>query len=77
MQYFSYWITRSYVRISPVYRNLTEIIELEVSVPLLVDVPRRWVMFPLQYPRVYGLYNKHMASFWTAEEIVLSQDTKD
>merc|ERR1719218_466455 len=54
-----------------------EFIELEKSDPLLMDNPRRWVMFPIQYPAVWEMYKKHEASFWTAEEIDLSQDTKD
>merc|ERR1712014_548410 len=51
--------------------------ELEKSDPLLVENPHRWVMFPIQYPEVWEMYKKHEASFWTAEEIDLSQDTKD
>merc|ERR1711967_209306 len=51
--------------------------ELEKSDPLLMDNPHRWVMFPIQYPAVWEMYKKHEASFWTAEEIDLSQDTKD
>merc|ERR1719316_1211008 len=51
--------------------------ELEKSDPLLMDNPHRWVMFPIQYPEVWEMYKKHEASFWTAEEIDLSQDTKD
>merc|ERR1712187_178713 len=39
--------------------------------------PRRFVMFPIQYPEVWEMYKKHEASFWTAEEIDLSQDNKD
>merc|ERR1712039_286740 len=35
------------------------------------------VMFPIQYPQVWEMYKKHEASFWTAEEIDLSQDNKD
>merc|ERR1712099_200017 len=58
-------------RISEEYR------ELEKSDPLLVENPRRWVMFPIQYPEVWEMYKKHEASFWTAEEIDLSQDGKD
>merc|ERR1712178_245511 len=54
-----------------------EFTELEKSDPLLMDNPRRWVMFPIQYPAVWEMYKKHEASFWTAEEIDLSQDTKD
>jgi len=51
--------------------------ELEKSDPLLMDNPRRFVMFPIQYPEVWEMYKKHEASFWTAEEIDLSQDNKD
>merc|ERR1719172_488624 len=45
--------------------------------PLLRENPGRWVMFPIQYPEVWEMYKKHEASFWTAEEIDLTQDTKD
>jgi ribonucleoside-diphosphate reductase subunit M2 len=34
-------------------------------------------MFPIQYPEFWEMYKKHEASFWTAEEIDLSQDYKD
>merc|ERR1712091_442387 len=51
--------------------------ELEKNDPLLLENPQRWVMFPIQYPEVWEMYKKHEASFWTAEEIDLSQDLKD
>jgi len=51
--------------------------ELEKSDPMLVENPRRWVMFPIQYPAIWEMYKKHEASFWTAEEVDLSQDNKD
>jgi len=51
--------------------------KLEESDPLLMDNPRRWVMFPIQFPEVWEMYKKHEASFWTAEEVDLSQDNKD
>jgi len=51
--------------------------ELEKSDHLLKENPNRWVMFPIQYPQIWEMYKKHEASFWTAEEIDLSQDTKD
>merc|ERR1711971_909734 len=51
--------------------------ELERSDPLLMENPQRWVMFPIQYPEVWEMYKKHEASFWTAEEIDLSQDNAD
>merc|ERR1712113_1270488 len=39
--------------------------------------PKRWVLFPIQYPALFEMYKKHEASFWTAEEIDLAQDNKD
>merc|ERR1712188_315540 len=51
--------------------------ELEKLDPLLRENPRRFVMFPIQYPEGWEMYKKHEASFWTAEEIDLSQDVKD
>jgi len=64
-------------RAAPLSRISAEFRELEKSDPLLVENPTRWVMFPIQYPQVWEMYKKHEASFWTAEEIDLSQDTKD
>jgi len=64
-------------RAAPQSRISAEFRELEKSDPLLVENPKRWVMFPIQYPQVWEMYKKHEASFWTAEEIDLSQDTKD
>jgi len=49
----------------------------DVNEPLLRDNPNRYVMFPLQDMEIWDMYKKHVASFWTAEEIDLSQDTKD
>merc|ERR1712093_256213 len=51
--------------------------ELEKNDPLLMENPHRCVMFPIQYPAVWEMYKKHEASFWTAEEIDLSQDLED
>merc|ERR1712216_191615 len=34
-------------------------------------------MFPIQYQDVWEMYKKHEASFWTAEEVDLSQDARD
>ncbi|CAK9098473.1 Ribonucleoside-diphosphate reductase small chain (Ribonucleotide reductase R2 subunit) (Ribonucleotide reductase small subunit) [Durusdinium trenchii] len=51
--------------------------ELERSEPLLQENSRRWVLLPIQYPKVYEMYKKHVASFWTAEEIDLARDMAD
>jgi len=61
----------------PVSRISAEFRELEKEDPLLKENPRRWVLFPIQYPGIYEMYKKHEASFWTAEEIDLAQDSKD
>merc|ERR1712079_655030 len=58
-------------------RISTEYKALEAHDPLLRENPQRWVMFPLHFPEVWEMYKKHEASFWTAEEIDLSQDNKD
>merc|ERR1719413_338116 len=62
---------------APVSRVSAEFRELEKADPLLKENPRRWVLFPIEYPAVYEMYKKHEASFWTAEEIDLAQDAKD
>ncbi|KAJ7177018.1 ferritin-like superfamily [Mycena filopes] len=42
--------------------------------PILTPTTRRFVLFPIQYPDIWDMYKKAQASFWTAEEIDLSQD---
>ncbi len=44
---------------------------------LLTENPQRFVLFPIKHNEVWKMYKKHMASFWTAEELDLSADTKD
>lgn len=36
----------------------------------------RYVLFPIRHQQVWRMYKKHMASFWTAEEIDLVEDVK-
>jgi len=49
----------------------------DLQEPLLQENPNRYVMFPIQDQAIWDMYKKHVASFWTAEEIDLSQDIKD
>ncbi|XP_043473891.1 ribonucleoside-diphosphate reductase subunit M2 B [Leptopilina heterotoma] len=49
-------------------------IELE---PLLRENPRRFVVFPIQWPDIWQMYKKAEASFWTVEEVDLSKDLSD
>lgn len=45
--------------------------------PLLDANPKRFVILPIEYPKLWELYKKHKAAFWTAEEIDLSADRTD
>ena len=45
--------------------------------PILKENKDRFVLFPIQHPDIWEYYKKAEASFWTAEEIDLSQDQKD
>lgn len=45
--------------------------------PILAPNSDRFVVFPIQYHRVWDMYKKHMAVFWTAEEIDLIPDLND
>jgi ribonucleotide reductase beta subunit family protein with ferritin-like domain len=67
----------SFMQSAPLSRISAEYRELEKEDPLLKENPRRWVLLPIQYPAVFEMYKKHEASFWTAEEIDLAQDSKD
>ncbi len=44
---------------------------------LLRENKDRFVILPINYPRIWEMYKKHEASFWTAEEIDLGDDMKD
>src|SRR5690349_7861924 len=48
-----------------------------MSEPLLYDNPDRFILFPIKYTEVWDFYKKAVASFWTAEEIDLSNDYQD
>jgi ribonucleoside-diphosphate reductase beta chain len=45
--------------------------------PLLVENPNRFVLFPIKHHDMWEMYKQAEASFWTAEEIDLSQDMND
>jgi ribonucleoside-diphosphate reductase beta chain len=45
--------------------------------PILKDNPNRFVIFPIQHHDIWSFYKKAEASFWTAEEIDLSDDLND
>ncbi len=51
--------------------------ELMLEEPILIEDPLRFVLFPIKHHDIWEMYKKHEASFWTAEEIDLSQDLGD
>ena len=49
----------------------------DANEPILKENPNRFVLFPIQYPRIWEYYKKAEASFWTAEEVDLANDLND
>lgn len=50
---------------------------MKLHEPILEDNPQRFVLFPIQHDDIWDFYKITEASFWTAEEIELSQDISD
>lgn len=48
-----------------------------ITEPILVENPNRFVLFPIAHDDIWQFYKKSEASFWTAEEIDLAQDLHD
>lgn len=44
---------------------------------ILTESDDRFVLFPIKHNDIWEFYEKHLALFWTAEEIDLSHDEKD
>jgi ribonucleoside-diphosphate reductase beta chain len=44
---------------------------------LLKKNNNRFVLFPIEYPKIYEIYKRAESSFWTANEIDLSKDMND
>lgn len=60
--------------------NIADLLPAKTSLPvepILVENTDRFVLFPIKHNDIWGFYKKAEASFWTAEEIDLSQDTVD
>lgn len=45
--------------------------------PILAENPDRFVLFPIKYSNIWDWYKKSVASFWTVEEVDLTQDIND
>jgi len=44
---------------------------------LLKENPMRFVLFPINHDAIWHMYKKAVASFWTVEEVDLSEDMRD
>ena len=44
---------------------------------LLKPADNRYVLFPIEYDKIWSHYKKQVASFWTAEEVDFSKDEED
>jgi ribonucleoside-diphosphate reductase beta chain len=45
--------------------------------PLFIENPSRFVLFPIKWDKIWGMYKKALASIWTVEEVDLSKDIRD
>lgn len=65
--------TKTELKIAEVLPENTKVIDE----PILKENPDRFVLFPIQHDDIWKFYKDSEASFWTAEEIDLSQDITD
>tara|TARA_B100001971_G_scaffold212175_1_gene241577 strand:+ start:5032 stop:6027 length:996 start_codon:yes stop_codon:yes gene_type:complete len=49
----------------------------KIPEPILTENQNRFVLFPLQNNEIWKMYKQHLACFWVATEIDLSQDLND
>jgi len=57
--------------------NIVNMIEKSTIEPILKENKDRFVLFPIVHHDIWKYYKQAEASFWTAEEIDLSQDLRD
>lgn len=57
--------------------TMAAMIKPEPVEPLLNPTEDRFILFPIKHPDIWQMYEKHVAVFWTPEEIDLSNDYKD
>jgi ribonucleoside-diphosphate reductase beta chain len=55
----------------------TDILSQDFVEPILRENKDRFVVFPIKHDDIWKMYKQSEASFWTAEEIDLSQDIVD
>lgn len=48
-----------------------------VMEPMCTPDPHRFALYPIKSKNLWDMYKKHVASFWTVEEVDLSMDIHD
>merc|ERR1719195_2486760 len=61
-------------RVAPLSRISQEFKELGKSELLLVENPRRWVMFPIRFPEIWEMYMKHILAFFAASDGIVLEN---
>lgn len=59
---------------SPIRRPLKKVKVMQAPEPILTEERNRFVLFPIINHEIWRMYKQHVACFWTAEEIDLSDD---
>lgn len=57
-------------------RNNGDSLETQTE-PLLQISTNKYVVFPIEYHDIWGMYKKALTSFWTVDEVDLSRDLTD
>lgn len=57
----------------PVAQNMYSM-QLQKFEPILIEDKSRFVLYPIVYQQAWEYYERALASFWTAQEISLSED---
>jgi ribonucleoside-diphosphate reductase beta chain len=75
-QYFTIFVIPKWIKIL-LKNQKKETIKMSQLEPILQENKNRFVIFPIKHHDIWEWYKKMEASFWTAEEIDLSQDLND
>ncbi len=59
------------------FTNIINLLNKSFSDEMISEESNNFTLFPIKYPDIWKMYKKAEASFWTAEEIDLSQDIGD
>lgn len=71
-------IKNEFITFQQKYKEIFQkLIESEKTDPILMENPKRFVVFPIKYNEIWQAYKEALSSFWTVEEVDLSRDLTD